>query len=347
MYKRQPNDTEQTEIFETNDKGEIITTESLPWGVDRYELHEIKAPEGYVPLEEPLIFSVTEENADALIRLEIPNRLARQDIQLIKRDRLNEQPLVNVPFHLYNIATDENGELTETLIEKYLTDKEGKINVEALPYGNYKFVEVEPLAGYLPLEEPMDFSVTVEKDGELLVLEAYNEREPLELTSLFSDIAGEKILDPTVYNQLKDVVWVKGEAIEIGHTYTVFTQYKNTKTGEVVSESTSTYTAKSKEDTFEVFLELKANILKDSDQLTATHVLYYEEEQKNEVGREDDLRNKDQTITLKKEKLLLKQSILPKTNERRSLEMVLLGLSLIIIVSSYLYLQKKQKHVKL
>ncbi|EPA0856227.1 hypothetical protein ACQZP9_000117 [Enterococcus hirae] len=27
--------------------------------------------------------------------------------------------------------------------------------------------------------------------------------------------------------------------------------------------------------------------------------------------------------------------------------MVLLGLSLIIIVSSYLYLQKKQKHVKL
>ena len=342
-----PTDTEQTEIFETNDKGEIITTESLPWGVDRYELHEIKAPEGYVPLEEPLIFSVTEENADALIRLEIPNRLARQDIQLIKRDRLNEQPLENVPFHLYNIATDENGELTETLIEKYLTDKEGKINVEALPYGNYKFVEVEPLAGYLPLEEPMDFSVTVEKDGELLVLEAYNEREPLELTTLFTDIAGEKTLDPTVDNQLKDVVWVKGEAIEIGHTYTVFTQYKNTKTGEVVSEATSTYTPKNKEDTFEVFLELKANILKDSDQLTATHVLYYEEEQKNEVGREDDLRSKDQTITLKKEKLLLKQSILPKTNERRSLEMVLLGLSLIIIVSSYLYLQKKQKHVKL
>lgn len=89
-----------------------------------------------------------------------------------------------------------------------------------------------------------------------------------------------KTLDPTVDNQLKDVVWVKGEAIEIGHTYTVFTQYKNTKTGEVVSEATSTYTPKNKEDTFEVFLELKANILKDSDQLTATHVLYYEEEQK-------------------------------------------------------------------
>lgn len=95
---------------------------------DGYTHFFLLEDKGYVPLEEPLIFSVTEENADALIRLEIPNRLARQDIQLIKRDRLNEQPLENVPFHLYNIATDENGELTETLIEKYLTDKEGKIN---------------------------------------------------------------------------------------------------------------------------------------------------------------------------------------------------------------------------
>ncbi|MGM0324105.1 hypothetical protein IGJ18_001612 [Enterococcus sp. AZ078] len=341
-----PNDTEQTEIFETNDKGEIITTESLPWGVDRYELHEIKAPEGYVPLEEPLIFSVTKENANALIRLEIPNRLARQNIQLIKRDRLNEQPLENVPFHLYNIAADENGEFIETLIEKYLTDKEGKINVEALPYGNYKFVEVEPLAGYLPLEEPMDFSVTVEKDGELLVLEAYNEREPLELTSLFTDSAGEKILDPTVDNQLKDVVWVKGEAIEIGHTYTVFTQYKNTKTGEVVSEATSTYTPKNKEDTFEVFFELKANILKDGDQLTATHVLYYEEEQENEVGSEEDLTNKEQTVTFKTpekpkekqpEKKVEKPQELPKTGSSQSILVMLVGFLSIAFVGFRLY----------
>ncbi|HHJ5102671.1 TPA: SpaA isopeptide-forming pilin-related protein, partial [Enterococcus hirae] len=341
-----PNDTEQTDIFETNDKGEIITTESLPWGVDRYELHEIKAPEGYVPLEEPLIFSVTEENAGALIRLEVPNRLARQNIQLIKRDRLNEQPLVNVPFHLYNIAADENGELTETLIEKYLTDKEGKINVEALPYGNYKFVEVEPLAGYLPLEEPMDFSVTVEKDGELLVLEAYNEREALELTSLFTDIAGEKILDPTVDHQLKDVVWVKGEAIEIGHTYTVFTQYKNTKTGEVVSEATSTYTPKNKEDTFEVFLDLKANMLKNGEQLTATHILYYEQEKENEVGREDDLTNKKQTVTFKTpekpkekqpEKKVEKPQELPKTGSSQSILVMLVGFLSIAFVGFRLY----------
>lgn len=55
---QKPNDTESTTIFETNIKGEVLTTDSLPWGNERYELHEIKAPEGYLPLETPS-FSVS------------------------------------------------------------------------------------------------------------------------------------------------------------------------------------------------------------------------------------------------------------------------------------------------
>jgi LPXTG-motif cell wall-anchored protein len=342
-----PNDTESTDVFETNEKGEIVTTESLAWGEERYELHEVKAPEGYVPLEEPIVFSVTEEDAGALIRLEVPNRLARQTIQLIKRDRLNEQPLANVPFNLYKLETDEAGESSQNLVDEYLTDEAGEITIEGLPYGKYQLVEENPLEGYLPLEEPLEFSVTVEKDGELIVLEAYNEREQLQLTSLFSHVNGEKTLDPTIDNRLKDVVWVKGEALEIGHTYTVFTQFKNTKTGKVVSEDTSIYTAKSKEDEFEVSLDLKADTLKDGEQLTATHVLYYEEAQENEVGREDDLTNKDQTVAFKKEVIIQKQEstkqvVLPKTGDKDSINRVLLGLSLFVVVSSCLYIRKKK-----
>lgn len=352
-----PNDTESTDVFETNEKGEIVTTESLPWGVDRYELHEVQAPEGYVPLEEPLIFSVTEEDAGALIRLEVPNRLACQDVQLIKRDRLNELPLKNVPFQLYKIEQDETDELSDVLIDKYLTDEEGKISIEKLPYGKYKFVEGEPLEGYLPLEEVLDFSVTVEQDGKLIILEAYNEREQLQLTSLFTHINGEKTFDPTVDNDLKDVVWVKGEAIEIGHTYTVFTQYKNTKTGKVIIEDTSTYTAKSKEDVFEVSLGLKANTLKDGEQLTATHILYYEEAQENEVGREDDLTNKDQTVTFKtpeqpkktEEKQPEKKEEvpqeLPKTGSVQTMLGVIFGGSLVILVALIWFNKFKRSHV--
>jgi len=336
-----PNDTEQTEIFETNEKGEIVTTESLPWGVDRYELHEMKAPEGYVPLEEPLVFSVTEEDVNALIRLEVPNRLARQTVELIKRDRLNEQPLENVAFELYQIEKGEENEETATLIDEFLTDQEGKIQVENLPYGSYKFIETVPLDGYLPLEESLEFSVTVEKDGELIVLEAYNEREKLELTSLFTDTNGQKELDPTLDNQLKDTVWMKGAAIELGHTYTVVTQYKQTKTGKVVSEAISSYTAKSKEDQFETHLDLKANTLKDGDQLTATHVIYYEETLENEVAREDDLTNKEQTVSFKtpeqpeertEEKTKEIKEELPKTGSKQTMVSLLLGIILLSFV---------------
>ena len=104
---QKPNDTESTTIFETNIKGEVLTTDSLPWGNERYELHEIKAPEGYLPLENPIIFSITENETNPLIRLEVPNRLARQPIIVIKRDRLNDRPLKNVLFELYKIEQDE------------------------------------------------------------------------------------------------------------------------------------------------------------------------------------------------------------------------------------------------
>lgn len=328
---QRPNDTESTELFETNEKGEIVTTESLAWGIDRYELHEVKAPEGYVAMEEPIVFSVTEEDADALIRLEVPNRLARQDVQLIKKDRLNEQPLANVPFNLYQIEKDG----TETLIDEFVTDEKGMISIEGLPYGDYKFVEGQPLPGYLELEDTIEFSVTVENDGKLIELEAYNEREDLEITTLFASVDGKKEINPTVDNQLKDTVWVKGDAIEIGHTYTVVTKYKNTETGEVVSEDTSTYTAKSKDDTFEVYLDLKANTLKDGDRLTATHTIYYEDEQENEVGKEDDLSNKEQTVTFRTPKRTL-----PKTGATTSIYLTVAGLFLFVLGAVLLFKRK-------
>lgn len=58
-----------------------------------------------------------------------------------------------------------------------MIDEEGKVEIEGLFYGEYKFVEGELLEGYLLLEELIDFLVMVENDGELIVLEVYNEWE--------------------------------------------------------------------------------------------------------------------------------------------------------------------------
>lgn len=332
---QRPNDTESTDVFETNEKGEIVTTESLAWGVDRYELHEVKAPEGYVLLEEPIVFSVTQEDSDGMIRIEVPNRLARQDVQLIKRDRLNEQPLANVPFNLYQIEKDGS----ETLVDEFLTDEEGMISLEGLPYGEYKFVEGQPLPRYLELEEDIDFSVTVENDGELIVLEVVNEREDLEITTLFATVDGEKIVDPTIDNRLEDKVWIKGDAVEIGHTYTIVTEYVNRLTGEVVNRDTTQWTAKSKKDELSVFLDLPANTMKDGDEMTATHVLYYDEEQEEEVGREVDLENMDQTVHFVAPK---REGGLPKTGSTAGMILTVLGVCIVSIVGGFYFFRKKQ-----
>ncbi|MDY4307349.1 prealbumin-like fold domain-containing protein [Enterococcus mundtii] len=45
------------------------------------------------------------------------------------------------------------------MIDEFLTDQEGKIQVENLPYGSYKFIETAQLDGYLPLEESIDFQL--------------------------------------------------------------------------------------------------------------------------------------------------------------------------------------------
>lgn len=148
---------------------------------------------------------------------------------------------------------------------------------------------------------------------------------------------------------MKDVVWIKGAAIEIGHTYTVVTQYRKGETGELINEAISTYTAKSKEDQFEVFLELKANTLKANDQLIATHILYYESEQENEVAREDDLTNQEQTVHLnipkngEKEEAKKQENTrnLPKTNSRTSVYLVGIGSLFLGVGGVLIYQQKK------
>uniref|UniRef100_UPI0022E31617 hypothetical protein n=1 Tax=Enterococcus casseliflavus TaxID=37734 RepID=UPI0022E31617 len=53
-----------------------------------------------------------------------------------------------------------------------------------------------------------------------------------------------------------------------------------------------------------------ANTMKDGDEMTATHVLYYDEEQEEEVGREVDLENMDQTVHFVAPK---REGELPKT----------------------------------
>ena len=66
---------------------------------------------------------------------------------------------------------------------------------------------------------------------------------------------------------------------------------------------------------------------------------------KNEVAREDDLTNKEQTIQMKKVKEPKKeQPMLPKTGDTRSLIVTFIGVGLFALVSSRIYGQRKKSN---
>lgn len=174
-----PNSTEVTDTFETGKTGEMVLSETLPWGENRYKLFEVKAPEGYLPLEKPIVFSVTGEENEGIVSIEVPNTLARQNVELVKVDETSQKPLENVPFQL--IKKDKEGK--ETIVATYKTDKKGKIFVKDLVYGRYLFREMKPLDHYYPLAKDLSFQVTVEHHGETITLRAVNKRKPVKKTS--------------------------------------------------------------------------------------------------------------------------------------------------------------------
>lgn len=171
-----PNDTEVSDIFTTNEKGYFVTTDTLKYGKNRYELREIKAPEKYVLNKTPYVFSVTDDT-NTIQLIYFANRLAKANVEVFKYDTSTnfdqKTAIAGVEFDLFK--KDETG---TTFVGTFKTDKKGKINVKDLLVGDYFFKEVKPLAGYLALDKDVPFTVTVDKDGTVIALEVENKRIP-------------------------------------------------------------------------------------------------------------------------------------------------------------------------
>ena len=125
----------------------------------------------------------------------------------------------------------------------------------------------------------------------MITLKAVNKRQPMKITTLLATVAGKKEADPTVDNTLRDKVEIKGA--EIGHTYYIVTPYVDPATKKVIKTVESTYTAKAENETIHVDIPIAKNTMKDGQKGVATHYIYYDKEKTKEVGKEDDLKNKD------------------------------------------------------
>lgn len=179
IYKYEPDGTylPGAEFKIVNDQGETVQqqlitrqdgtveTETLEPGT--YQLIETKAPPGYQKLQEPSIFTIEKGKSTPVI-LYVPN-VKLGDILLEKKDALTGELLAGVTFELQKY--NEEMKVFEA-VERYTTNEGGAIAAKDLENGQYQFVEVAPLEGYLPLQEPLSFEVSDETKH--LQLEALN-----------------------------------------------------------------------------------------------------------------------------------------------------------------------------
>ncbi|MBR5796008.1 MAG: hypothetical protein IKY26_07665, partial [Erysipelotrichaceae bacterium] len=157
----------------TNAEGKIEVSE-LPWG--EYYFVETKAPAGYaIQLDEngeakqyPFVIGVDGETEKLSANITVENDKKLGSLSLIKKDAITEDVLENVVFDLY-----KDGE-----IYKYglVTDENGMIQVSELPWGEYYFVEVSTIDGYLFDTTSTDIVVidATYVDGEPLTVEKFN-----------------------------------------------------------------------------------------------------------------------------------------------------------------------------
>lgn len=272
------------------------------------------------------------ENKEILTKMsrkEIENKLAYTDVELIKTDNLGNKPLEGVEFQLIRVDGKK-----ETVIDTYKTDKDGKIAVKKLPTGKYEFKETKPLNWYYPNTDDLSFEVTPETNGQEISLKAVNKRQPMKITTLLATVDGKKTADPTVDNTLRDKVEIKGA--EVGHMYYIVTPYVDPATKKVITTVESTYTAKAENETIHVDIPIAKNTMKDGQKGVATHYIYYDKEKTKEVGKEDDLKNKDQTVTFRIPKFL------PKTNETSNILISMIGLVLFICVGVVGFVRRRK-----
>lgn len=150
--------------FETDEQGQIYI-EGLPVGT--YTVQELgsKLTEGYLLSEAQTVTVAYEE----ITELQIENRLIRGSVKLVKTDRDSGANLSGAVFALYAPDGEELGE--------YITDENGELLIEELPYGTgYKLVEHKAPMGYQLAEVALSFDIT--ENGKVIELSAVNEKIP-------------------------------------------------------------------------------------------------------------------------------------------------------------------------
>lgn len=195
-----PNTDEKSEILTTNSKGYLVTSEPLLYGIDRYELHEVKAPEGYVRNTKPIVFSVDSGSNETVVEIKMTNLNQKGKVTIhktaesavgvrkeqtpygeITKFSFNQQAIAGVQFKVRakdDVVTNDGtvrlakGQYVQADGQDLVltTNAQGQVQSPALYLGSYELVEVSAPAGVVTLSNPVAFELTYAgQDKELTV----------------------------------------------------------------------------------------------------------------------------------------------------------------------------------
>lgn len=243
---------EYHDTWTTNSKGEVYTETKLRSGT--YKLEEIKVPEGFLQLDEELIFEINMSNRtieydddyDAYITVEARNEqpscslivdksvAIREDVDT---SIINISDLSGIKFRLTakeNIIDYSDGSIIYEEGQEigiYNLDKKGKLKVDNLPMGKYQLEEIETLPG-LVLDNTKHDIVFTQEDT---IKKVYTETREIENNTTLvefskTDITGDKELigaKLTVLDEDENIIdsWIstanthKIEGLKVGKTY--------------------------------------------------------------------------------------------------------------------------------
>lgn len=145
---------------ETSDVKGIVEFDNVSPG--SYIIKETKAPEGYIILSQALTVNVGEKDDGSIINLGlVSDTKSRGGIKILKLDALTLKPVSGAAVTIY---TDDGKQIGSGL--KGLTGKDGTVEFDNLPYGDYYFVETSAPAGYFLNTDKHPF--TVRNNGVIL-----------------------------------------------------------------------------------------------------------------------------------------------------------------------------------
>lgn len=188
-------------VFETNEQGEV--TIPLPIEAGRYQIEEIKGPDGYLPLNEPVGFTLDENSnlepteTGNILQVQVVNHVPKGQLVIKKQGIMHQlqksdqkftimeqsEPLSNV---LFEVIADEdikvNGKLIYpkgTKVEE-VTTLDGIATTSVLPLGNYCIKETLTEKGYEL--DPTPYCITLKWDAqsEVVVQEFHLSNRKLE-----------------------------------------------------------------------------------------------------------------------------------------------------------------------